>query len=82
MFYNCYSLINIDFSNFNSQKITNISHMLYNCKSLKNINLSNFYTKNVTNMYGTFCGRESLTNIDLSYIGMGYKFSNCYSLTN
>ena len=45
MFSECYSLTNIDLSNFNNQNVTNMSYMFCECKSLKDINLSNFILK-------------------------------------
>ena len=50
MFYECNSLINLNFSNFNTQKVTNMEWMFYRCNSLTNLNFSNFNTQNVTNM--------------------------------
>ena len=50
MFSYCKNLTDIDLSNFNTQNVTNMSHMFIGCASLKNINLSNFNTQNVTNM--------------------------------
>ena len=41
MFYECYSLKNINLSNFNTQNVTNISEMFSQCQSLENIDLSN-----------------------------------------
>ena len=60
MFNNCSSLININLSNFNTQKVTNMSDMFNNCSSLTNINLSNFNTQNVTNMLCMFNNCKSL----------------------
>ena len=45
MFSKCSSLKNIDLSNFNTQKVTDMNNMFYNYSSLENINLSNFNTK-------------------------------------
>ena len=42
MFNRCYSLTNINLSNFNTQNVTDMSYMFNKCYSLKNINLSNF----------------------------------------
>jgi len=60
MFYDCFSLTNINLSNFNTQNVTNMSFMFYNCISLRNINLSNFNTQNVTNMSCMFKYCKSL----------------------
>ena len=54
MFSGCWSLTNINLSNFNTNNVTNMSDMFRECSSLTNINLSNFNTNNVTNMWGMF----------------------------
>ena len=61
IFYGCNSLTNIKLSNFNTQKVTDMSYMFYGCKSLINIDLSTFNTQNVSNMRGMFYGCSSLT---------------------
>ena len=59
-FYNCYSLKNLNLSNFNTQNVTNMIDMFSGCNSLTNLNLSNFNTHNVTNMEFMFSDCESL----------------------
>ena len=39
MFANCLNIINLDLSNFNTEKIINMSCMFLGCASLKNLNL-------------------------------------------
>jgi len=88
LFYECKSIINLDLSNFNSQKVTNMRGMFSFCDSLKNIDLSNFNTHNVNNMSEMFFGCYSLTNINLSSFNtqnatdMNSMFAFCRSLTN
>ena len=60
MFHGCYSLTNIDLSNFNTHNVSNMSFMFCGCNSLTNINLSNFNTQNATNMSHMFYGCKSL----------------------
>ena len=48
--HNCYSIINLNLSNFNNQNISYMSGMLHNCSSLIKLNLSDFNTKNFTDM--------------------------------
>ena len=50
MFYNCNKLTKLDISNFNTNNVTNLSHLFYNCYSLISIDLSNFNTNKVTDM--------------------------------
>jgi len=88
MFYKCYSLTNLDLSNFNTKKVIDMSYMFYDCNSLKNLNLLNFNTKNATNMSYMFSYCTSLTNLNLSNFNtkkvtnMSYMFYGCTSLTN
>ena len=66
MFYNCYSLISLDLSNFNTSQVTSMIDMFYNCSSLTSLNLSNFNTSKVTSMTNMFYGCSSLTSLNLS----------------
>ncbi len=49
MFYNCSSLIVLDFSN-NTNNVTNMIYMFSGCSSLEFINLLDINTKNVTDI--------------------------------
>ena len=86
MFFGCEYLSNLDFSNFNTKKVTNMRYMFRDCKSLKNLDLSNFYTRNVTNMSNMFAFCNSLNNLNLSnfntenVIAMNNMFESCHSL--
>ena len=98
LFYNVRYLISVDFSNFNSENITNMSH-LFDCDcdlnyggninfNLKNISLSGLNTRNVTNMEEMFRGCGGLTSLNLSNFrtdkvnNMKSMFSFCSNLTN
>ena len=72
MLYNCRSLISLNLSNFNSEKITNISHMLYNCNSLLSINLANANIQNMRNKRYIFYNCNSLIH------KISEKFENYY----
>ena len=52
MFSNCFSLISLNLSNFNTYNVTNMSYMFYNCNSLTSLNLSNFNTENINDIDG------------------------------
>ena len=56
MFYECSSLKELNFSNFNTNNVTNMCGMFDGCSSLRELNLSNFNTNNVTHMLGMFYG--------------------------
>ena len=65
--FECCSLLKfIDIGNFNTSKVTSMSHMFYGCSSLTSINLINFNTSLVTTMYSMFDGCKSLTSIDVT----------------
>ena len=49
MFNGCASLTNINLSNFNTQKLNDMSLIFYGCKSLINVSLSDFNNQNVIN---------------------------------
>ena len=79
-------LESIDFTNFNSTLVSDISGMFEGCNSLKFINFLNFDTSNILDMNITFHGCSSLESIDLSKFdtskvtNMGHMFYNCSSL--
>ena len=56
MFNDCSFLLNINLSNFNTNKVTDMSFMFNECSSLLNINLSNFNTNNFTDISKMFYG--------------------------
>ena len=63
MFYNCFNIIDIDFSHFNTENITNIECMFHSCHLKQFPDISNWNTKNVTNMKGLFYWCNSLQSI-------------------
>ena len=81
------SLVNIDFSNFNTKNVTDMSYMFYGCYkiNLKNA-LLGFNTSNVTDMSSMF-GSSSIYEADTSYFDtsnvtdMYYMFGHCRSLS-
>ena len=86
IFYDCISLINLDFSNFNTQNVINMSYMFYNCYSLISLDLSKFNTQKVNDMSYMFYQCKALESLDLSnfntqvVINMSNMFDNCSSL--
>ena len=87
MFYACTSLTSLDFSNFDTSIVTNMSEMFESCTNIRTINLSNFDTSNVTDMNFMFGRCFSLTSLDLSNFDtskvarMDWMFYDCESLT-
>ena len=86
MFYGCHSLINLDISKLNTEKVEKINLLFQGCSSLEKLDLSNFKTNNVTNMMGMFSFCSNLKKLNLSKFktnkvtNMLGLFENCYSL--
>ena len=70
------SLTNINLSNFNTSKVTDMKQMFYNSKATS-INVSSFNTSNVTLMYGMF-RNTAVTTLDLS----SFNTSNVTSMAD
>ncbi|BDR59619.1 BspA family leucine-rich repeat surface protein [Xylocopilactobacillus apicola] len=88
MFNGCYSLTDMDLSDFNTTNVTDMSKMFYGCGSLVDIDVSNFDTSNVTSMVSMFenCGNASIidvSNFNTSKVRDMYgMFSGCASLSS
>ena len=88
MFWECISLISINFSNLNTKNVKDMEAMLYGCISLHSMDFSNLDLRNVEIMY-KFCYRcDSLVLVNFtntstsnltSYPGL---FANCVNLTS
>ena len=59
-------LLEIDVSNFDTSKVTDMSRMFYDLRNITSLNLSNFDTSKVTDMNRMFSGMSNLTSLDLS----------------
>ena len=84
MFACCSSLKELNLSNFNTMKVTNMAGMFYTCSSLKELDVSNFNINNETYLLNMFAGCKSLKELNLSNFktnevdnmcGMFYKCS-------
>ena len=94
MFYSGYdeqkieSILDLDLSNFNTSRATNMKGMFSGMSYLTSLNLSNFDTSKVTNMghmfdNATFLKSLDLSNFDTSNVtDMSYMFSSIYSLAS
>lgn len=82
------NLIGVDFSNFNTSKVKDMSFMFNGCNSIKYVNFSNFDTSQTTRMMGLFkdclqLEKLGLSSFDTSNINNMYAmFADCYSLTD
>ena len=78
----------IDLSNFDTSRVTDMNYMFWNMHSLTSLNLSNFDTSKVTNMSSMFYNMRNLTSLDLSNFdtsnvtNMKAMFHNSWSLTS
>ena len=56
----------IDLSNFDTSRVTDMHYMFWNMHSLTSLNISNFDTSKVTNMNAMFMSMWSLTSLNIS----------------
>ena len=89
MFLGCDTIIEINFTNFDSTHCKKISYMFKDCNSLKSLDLSGFITSNYTDdLCDMFNNCHSLTSLNLSAFdtsevtSFGHMFTNCESLTS
>ena len=80
-------IISLDVSNFNTSKVSEMSHMFHRCKNLKEIKgINRFITNKVTNMEGMFSECEELEYLDLSNLdtsnimNMDLMFNKCLKI--
>ena len=64
-FSGCTSLKEVDLSNFNTSKVTTMSHMFYN-SGFEKLDVSKFNTAKVTNMMYMFNSCKNIKSLDLS----------------
>ena len=93
MFYSGYGsekiqkFLELDLSNFDTSKVTDMSAMFFNTSNLTTLNLSNFDTSKVTDMGSMFYGTSNLTTLNLSSFdtsnvtNMSYMFYGMSNLT-
>ena len=86
-FSNCLTITSLDFSNFNTFNITDMSFMFNECYYLKEIKgLNKFITNKVRDMNHMFEHCHELEYLDLSSFdtskvtNMGYMFNQCHKL--
>ena len=63
IFFNCKSLINVEFISIDTSKVTNMKRMFNLCDSIEYLDLSNFNTSNVETMKYMFSGCSKLKEI-------------------
>ena len=88
MFISLDHILSIDFSKFDSSKVTSMTNMLSGCLNLKIIKFNNLDTSSVIYMNNMFLSCTSLTSLDLSnfntssVVNMRNMFYNCFSLVS
>ena len=86
MFWQCKEITEINLSNFNTSKVTNMKRFFSYCSSLTSLDLTNFNTNQVNDMDCMFCGCLSLSSLDLSHFEtskvtiMQQMFDDCTNL--
>ena len=86
IFYEMGNIIKVDFTDFDSSKVTDMTSMFYNCSNLKKVIFGDFNTSSVKNMFNLFYYCTNLTSVDLSgfdtslVTSMRNMFFHCYSL--
>ena len=82
------NILELDLSNFDTSKVTNMQGMFRGMSNLTSLNLSNFDTSKVTNMAAMFYTTSNLTTLNLSSFNtsqvtnMGYMFYDMRNLTS
>ena len=71
LFSNFEDVTEIDLSNADTSKVTNMYAMFNNCANIKTLDLSNFDTSNVTDMGRMFTDCSQLTSLDVSSFDTG-----------
>ena len=88
MFYGLNNLIEIDLSNLDTSKVTNMASMFEQCSNLEKINFGNINTSLVKDMYALFHNCTKLESIDVSNFDTSFvtslnsTFRYCESLTS
>ena len=86
MFCQCRNIIDIDFSNFNTENVIDMKYMFYKCFSLPALDLSFFNTENVADMQCMFEDCSNIKSLNLKsfktgkVIYMNSMFGGCSSL--
>ena len=66
MFWNCWSLTELDVTKFNTSNVVYMHEMFKGCDALAKLDVSNFDTRNVISMSSMFRDCKSLTKLDVS----------------
>ena len=84
---NLKNILELDLSNFDTSKVTDMGYMFAVTPNLTTLDLSNFNTSQVTDMNAMFYSMHNLTTLNLSNFDtskvtdMGFMFAKIHSLT-
>ena len=88
LFYDAGYITYIDFSEFDTSRVTSFSETFLHCESLSSIKFGNYITSSVNNMYRMFCSCYNLLSLNLSCFDtskvtdMESLFEDCNKLTS
>ena len=86
MFNGLSNIIEIDFLNFDTSRVTAMNNMFCDCTNLISVKINNLDTSLVTSMGSMFKGCHIITSLNLSSFNtsivgvMSYMFEDCFSL--
>jgi len=66
MFFCLYNIIEVDLSDFDASKVTDMGAMFYSCSKIEKIKFGNIQTSSIENMHSLFFGCSKLKYLDLS----------------
>ena len=83
MLNNCYSLLSLDLSYFNTSQVTKMAEMFYNCSSLTSLDLSNFNISKINSAYHMFgnCNNLEYLNIENFIFFQGKDYGDIFENT-
>ena len=88
MFYKLENITEIDLSNFDASKVTDMSGMFCRCSNLEKVEFGNIITSSLENMFALFELCPKITSVDLSHFDtskvtdMSSMFNQCSDLDN
>ena len=79
MFSGCRKITTLDFSNFNTDNVTNTNTMFFSCDAITSLDLSNFKLEKVTDMSSMFSFCEEMTTIYCNHTWKAEQSENMFA---
>ena len=76
MFQECFSIKELNLSNFNTDNVTDMDGMFFKCSSLKKLDISNFNFKEVNSMTNMFYHCSNLEDINIYKLNIKQEVLN------